>query len=173
MQFKKLAKVMLIGMAVVTMSACTHTKKTGPNGEVYDDPYSKSQVSGAGQSASYNDENNSQKLASKNTFYFEFDKSSVNPSDLPAIYAKTDYLIAHPNVKIILEGHTDPRGSREYNVGLGERRAHAVANILRSRGVNPNQIRVLSYGAERLASAGHTEEDYQVDRRAVIGQFQG
>ena len=174
MQFKKLAQVMLIGISILTISACTHTKKNaGQNGEGYDDPYTKAQASGAGQNANYNDENNPRHLSSKSTFYFDFDRSSVHPSDMPAIYAKADYLMAHPNTKIILEGHTDPRGSREYNVGLGERRANAIAEILRSKGVNPTQIRILSYGAERLAVAGHAEEDYQKDRRAVIGHFQG
>jgi peptidoglycan-associated lipoprotein len=78
------------------------------------------------------------------------------------------YLLSHPLAKIILEGNTDPRGSREYNIGLGERRAKAVANIMLAKGVNPKQIRIVSYGAEKLAVPGHNEADYQLDRRVEL-----
>jgi peptidoglycan-associated lipoprotein len=132
------------------------------------------EASGAGGRSSYNDSVNSSKgKLSKNIYYFDFDKSEIHQSDLPAIYAQGDYLMAHPAAKIILEGHTDPRGSREYNVGLGERRAYAIAEVLKNRGVNPRQIRVLSYGAERLASESRTEESYQLDRRSVVVYIQG
>ncbi len=107
-------------------------------------------------------------LLKTKTYYFDFDKSMIRAEYRPAILANADWLVAHPNQKIILEGHTDPRGSREYNVALGERRAESVANLLKTRGVNPDQIRVVSYGQERLAVPGHTESDYQQDRRAVI-----
>lgn len=175
MQLKKLAQIMLIGVSVLTISACTHNKKgTDPNaGSTYEDPYNKAQASGAGEGNNYGDENSARKLASKDTYYFDFDKSEVHEQDKPAIYAKADYLVANPNAKIILEGHTDPRGSREYNVGLGERRANAVAEILKGKGVSPSQIRIVSYGAEKLAVAGHTEEDYQMDRRAITARLQG
>ena len=71
-------------------------------------------------------------------------------------------------MNVLLEGHTDPRGSREYNIGLGERRAKAVAQVLTDKGVDPSQIRVVSYGAEKLATAGHSDSDYQLDRRVVL-----
>ena len=76
--------------------------------------------------------------------------------------------MAHASARVILEGHTDPRGSREYNVALGERRANAVAEFMKEKGVNPEQIRVVSYGAQRLAAPGRTESDYQLDRRVVL-----
>lgn len=176
MQLKKLVQIMLIGVSILTVSACTHTKKsTDANGGTYDDPYSRAQASGAGSGSKYGDENatNKRSARSKDTYYFDFDKSDVHANDLPAIYAKAEYLVAHPTAKIILEGHTDPRGSREYNVGLGERRANAVAQILTAKGVNPSQIHIVSYGAERLAVAGHTEEAYQLDRRAITARLQG
>lgn len=175
MQFKKIVQIMLIGVSIIALSACTHTKKSsgtdGSDGSY--DTASNAQASGVGQGSQYGDENSSKHSASKNTYYFDFDRSDVHASDRPAIYSQANYLLAHPKTKIILEGHTDPRGSREYNVGLGERRANAVAEILRSKGVNSNQIRVVSYGAERLAAAGHTEQDYQLDRRAVVAHLQG
>ncbi len=180
MQLKKLAQVLLVAASVLAISACTHTKKNmNPNeGSSYDDPYDrtqgaqKAQASGAGSGANYGDGVSSKHATSKDVYYFDFDRSVVKSADMPAIYAKADYLLAHPKAKIILEGHTDPRGSREYNVGLGERRANAIADILKAKGVNPDQIRMLSYGAERLAAQGHSEEDYQMDRRAIFARIQ-
>jgi peptidoglycan-associated lipoprotein len=109
-----------------------------------------------------------EQLLAKRTYYFEYDKSDVSDQEKPAIFANAENLVAHPNMKVLLEGHTDPRGSREYNVALGEHRANAVAEIMKSKGVNPDQIRVISYGAERLAVTGHSESDYEQDRRVVL-----
>lgn len=109
-----------------------------------------------------------QGLLTKRTYYFDFDKSDIHDADKNAIIANADYLVAHPNAHIIVEGHTDPRGSREYNVALGERRANSVAVMLKEHGVLAAQIRVVSYGAEQLAASGHSEEDFQLDRRAII-----
>lgn len=176
MQFKKTAQVMLITMSLLSMAGCTHTKKNmDASGGSYDDPYNRAESSGVASASNYGDSThaNATRVASKDVFYFEFDKSVVSDSDKPAIYAKADYLLANPNAKIILEGHTDPRGSREYNVGLGERRANAIAELLREKGVNPSQIRIVSYGAERLATTGHNEEAYQMDRRAIFARIQG
>jgi len=175
MQFKKLANTMLITTSIIALSACTHTKKNMDNDSMRgSNMTSYSETSGAGSRSSYDDNvNRSKGTISKNTYYFDFDKSEIHSSDLPAIYAQADYLMAHPAAKIILEGHTDPRGSREYNVGLGERRANSIAEVLKEKGVNPTQIRVLSYGAERLASNGRTEQEYQLDRRSVVVYIQG
>ena len=108
----------------------------------------------------------------KRVYHFEFNKSEVLEEDKSGIAANADNLISHPSAKILLEGHSDPRGSREYNVALGERRANAVADLLKAKGVNPDQIRTISYGAERLATPGHSEEDYQQDRRVVLVYLQ-
>lgn len=102
------------------------------------------------------------------TYYFDYDKSDVHEADRASVEVQAKYLASHPNAKVRLEGHTDPRGSREYNIALGERRAKAVATILKLQGVADSQIRLISYGAEKLASQGHTEEDYQLDRRVNL-----
>lgn len=174
MQLKKIAKILAIVVSVLAVSACSHTKKNmDPNaGNSYDDPYNKVRTSGAGAGSNYVDGVGSNHASGKDVYYFDFDRSVVSAKDKPDIYAKADYLVSHPKAKIILEGHTDPRGSREYNVGLGERRAAAIAEILKSRGVNPDQIRMVSYGAQRLAAQGHNEEDYQMDRRAIFAHIQ-
>lgn len=102
------------------------------------------------------------------TYYFNYDKSDVHDADRASVEVQAKYLVSHPKAKVLLEGNTDPRGSREYNIALGERRAKAVANILRLQGVADAQIRIVSYGAEKLASQGHTDEDYQLDRRVNL-----
>ena len=101
------------------------------------------------------------------TYYFAFDSHAVRKADQPAIRKQADYLLAHADAKVIVEGYTDPRGSREYNVSLGERRAKAVAQLLTNQGVNGSKLRVVSYGAEK-ALPGHAEADYQLDRKVVI-----
>lgn len=172
MQLKKLAQVLLVAVSMLAIAACTHTKKNNmdQNDSAYEDPYNRAHTSGAGDGSNFSEGN--KHASGKDIYYFDFDKSAVKSADMPAILAKADYLVAHPRAKIILEGHTDPRGSREYNVGLGERRAAAIAEILKSKGVNPDQIRMLSYGAERLAAEGRTEKDYELDRRAIFAHIQ-
>lgn len=169
---KKLTQMMLICGGVAVLSACSylHHHNSGANGEGEGDASSAAQSSGVGAEGytEGSDGSASQSLVANRTYYFDFDKNTVHDADKPAIYANADYLLAHPHAHIILAGHTDPRGSREYNVALGERRANAVLDLLKSKGVKANQIRVVSYGQEKLASPGHTEQDYQLDRRAVI-----
>lgn len=131
---------------------------------------SQVQAQGLGQQARFAEQEGLRtgQIISRRIYYFDYDRSVVRREDIRAIVANADYLIAHPAATVMLEGHTDPRGSREYNIGLGERRAKAVANILLRRGVNPAQIRIVSYGAEKLATPGHTQADFQLDRRVVL-----
>lgn len=102
------------------------------------------------------------------TYYFDFNKSDVRDQDMACIKVQADYLNSHPQAKVILEGYTDPRGSREYNVALGQRRADAVDSVLSQAGVNDAQLRTVSYGSEKLASEGHTDADYALDRRVNL-----
>lgn len=174
MKLKKLVKVMLVSCSILALGACSsmhHRNGYGAGDNMNGGAGPGVQASGVGQGDEFSNQGSSRVTAQgaqKGTYYFDFDKSDVHDEDKPAIYAHADHLVAHPKSKIILEGHTDPRGSREYNIALGERRANAVSELMASKGVNPNQIRVVSYGAERLAEPGHDEEAYRLDRRAVI-----
>lgn len=107
-------------------------------------------------------------ILNKRSFYFDFDSDTVHPDDVAAIQAHGQYLLKHPNARILLEGNADVRGSREYNIALGQRRANAVSRILLMQGVPRNQVRTISYGAEKPAALGHTEADYQLNRRVDI-----
>lgn len=168
MKLKKIAQVVLISCGILALGACSSTKHNN-SAEVADASGANgAMTTGAGGDDEFANTGGDQQASAGRIYYFDFDRSEVRDSDKPSILANADYLMAHPNAKIIVEGHTDPRGSREYNVGLGERRANAVVALLKSKGVNPSQIRVVSYGAERLAVPGHNEDDYQMDRRGVV-----
>ena len=163
-------KIIVAGLAIVTLASCTH-KRT--NQYAVNDANSAyrngAQASGLGHESGFGEEGSSKRMASsKNMYYFDYDSYNVRDADKPAIASNAQYLMKHPNSKIMLEGHTDPRGSREYNVGLGERRARAVAGELTSKGVKPSQLALVSYGAEKRAGQGYSEQEYQQDRRSAI-----
>ena len=100
--------------------------------------------------------------------YFEFDSDVVRADARPIIESHAEYLLANPAAAILLEGHTDELGTREYNIGLGERRGNAVRRVLLAFGVDPQQVEVVSYGEERPAAAGQDEFAYAENRRVEI-----
>ena len=102
------------------------------------------------------------------TIYFEFDSSEVRGQDQDLISAHAVRLNENPSATVRLEGHADERGSREYNIGLGERRAQAVRQILMIQGVSSAQIQTVSFGEERPVSMGSSERDYAENRRVEI-----
>jgi len=105
---------------------------------------------------------------SKHTIYFTLDSSQVQPDFVPVIAAHAQYLIANPNQHITLEGHGDERGSREYNIALGEQRAKSVAGMMKIQGVSESQLNVVSYGEEKPASLGNDEAAWELNRRVEI-----
>ena len=102
------------------------------------------------------------------TIYFEYDSSDVPTSAQPIIEAHARYVSEHAGASVTLEGHADERGSREYNIGLGEKRALAVRRIMTLLGATGPQTRTISYGEERPADAGHDESAWQLNRRVEI-----
>lgn len=100
--------------------------------------------------------------------YFEFDRSDIRPDQRDVVEAHARYLSDNPGASVLLEGHTDERGSREYNVALGERRADSVRNLMGLMGASGAQLRTISYGEERPAAMGHDEEAWALNRRVEI-----
>jgi len=98
-------------------------------------------------------------------YFFDFNQSVVHSSDLPSIKVQAHYLISHPSSTAKLEGNTDIRGSREYNLALGQRRADAVKQTLLLDGASAQQLSTISYGAEKPVATGNSEEDYAQNRR--------
>jgi peptidoglycan-associated lipoprotein len=96
------------------------------------------------------------------------DSSQVQDDFVPVIAAHAHYLVAHPGQRVVMEGHGDERGSREYNIALGEQRAKSVASMLRVQGVGDNQLDVVSYGEEKPAAFGHDEASWELNRRVEL-----
>jgi peptidoglycan-associated lipoprotein len=97
--------------------------------------------------------------------YFDLDRSDVRPEDRPVVEAHAGYLAASPSTSVILEGHADERGSREYNLALGERRAISVRQLMTVLGVSNDQIQVVSFGEEKPAVEGYDESAWALNRR--------
>ena len=100
--------------------------------------------------------------------YFEYDRAEVRPEDRAIVEAHGSYLAANPGATVTLEGHADERGSREYNIALGERRANSVLQLMTLLGAGDAQIRTVSYGEEQPAMEGHDEEAWFQNRRVEI-----
>ena len=97
--------------------------------------------------------------------YFDFDSSEVRAEDQDIVARHAMQLGNNPGMRVRLEGHADERGSREYNIGLGERRAQSVRRMLMIQGVTADQISTVSFGEERPVSFGSSESDYAQNRR--------
>ncbi len=105
---------------------------------------------------------------SKQVVYFDFDSAEILSDHRPIIEAHAAYMSDNPRSAVTLEGHTDERGSREYNLGLGERRADSVRRMLVLLGAQGDQLRTISYGEENPAADGHDESAWKFNRRVVI-----
>jgi peptidoglycan-associated lipoprotein len=105
--------------------------------------------------------------AGSDTVYFGTDEYRIDPQSQATLAAQARWLIAHPNVRASIEGHADERGTREYNVALGERRANAARDFLIAQGVPANRLLTVSWGKERPAAVGSNEQAWAQNRRAV------
>ncbi len=109
-------------------------------------------------------------LQSRNVVFFEFDSSEIRSDYVAVVGAHAAYLTKYPTARVRLEGHTDERGSREYNIGLGERRAQTVRKALLLQGVGEGQMTTVSYGEEKPAVEGSDEAAYAQNRRVELVQ---
>ncbi|MEM7504879.1 MAG: peptidoglycan-associated lipoprotein Pal [Pseudomonadota bacterium] len=107
-------------------------------------------------------------LLSSRVIYFDYDSSDVRAEDQALVEAHANYLAQNPGQRVLLEGHADERGSREYNVALGERRALAIGKLMQLLGVSDAQMRAVSYGEERPAEPGHDEGSWALNRRVEL-----
>ena len=107
-------------------------------------------------------------MLSKRVIYFDFDNAEIRPEFREIVAAHAASLAKSPNMKVRLEGHADERGSREYNIGLGERRSQSVRRALMLQGVGDGQIVTVSYGEERPAESGSDEAAWAKNRRVEL-----
>lgn len=167
-RFAKIAALAVLSSAVALTTGCA-TKRT--TSEVVVAPLGIPGGQGAytgavivnNQAGVINAANNIQAVV-----YFAFDSSEITAQSASVLNQHVSLLNSNPSAEVLIAGHTDERGSREYNVALGERRAQAARNYLAAQGVAANNIRVISYGEERPAVAGNTEEAYTQNRRAEL-----
>ena len=165
----------LIALALVALLAgCSTAAKKGTGAEVEDHSMGGAgggaMTSGAAGTSSYAGASLTDPSSplSRRVIYFEYDSDAILPEDQELIAAHASYLSAHPEQMVTLEGHADERGSPEYNIALGDRRAQAVKRAFELQGVAAQQITVVSYGEEKPAAEGHSEAAYRLNRRVEI-----
>ncbi len=154
MKVKKIAVcILLVGWLV----GCSHTGKP----YIYEQKNSE-QVNFEGYQLS------NRTMVNDQSYYFDYDSFSVAKGDLDSLKLQGDYLLKHPKAKIRLEGNTDERGTREYNIALGWKRARAVASYLINLGVKQDQLAIVSFGKEKPIDNGHNETAYAKNRRVDL-----
>ena len=169
----RVAQLMLIVMSGLALAGCPKKQTTLP------DASNTPEQTGANTNSAGSNDTTSRALPAdeqlKQTaiqtgtiIYFEYDRAEIKPEFVPIVTAHAKYLNANSANKIRLEGHSDERGSREYNIGLGERRAQAVRRALMLQGVTEAQITTVSYGEERPAVQGSDEAAYAKNRRVEL-----
>jgi len=165
----KWKKFLLIGLLASLGAACTSTSEQQTDAQTQQDAQTDSrtgaQDQGAIQSDPFTDPSNP---LSTTTIYFDFDSYEIKAADRDVVLAHARYLADNPSVKVVLEGHADERGTREYNIALGERRAKAVSQLMLLQGVAQSQVDIVSFGEERPVALGHDESAWSVNRRVEI-----
>ncbi|PYF84818.1 MULTISPECIES: peptidoglycan-associated lipoprotein Pal [Marinomonas] len=188
MSVNKLGKFAVIGLSAAWIAGCSTTATDTDSSTVAEDANSTEQAAdtgssdqayGAGEDGALTSvivddteaaqESSMDSLAGVETvFYFDFDKSIVRPESREALAKHAEYLVANPDARVVLEGHADERGTREYNMALGERRAKAISRYLTIQGVAASQIETVSFGEEVPVAFGHDSNAWQLNRRVEV-----
>lgn len=180
MQLKPLARSLAVAFSILAVAGCSSTGGT-QDGDAYGSQsgsttgsgtgtgtgasgtgqYGSTSGSGAGQQAD-------SRIPEVRTIYFDYDRDTIQSEYESVVMSHARYLQSNPSASVTLQGHTDERGTREYNMALGERRARAVERFLNIQGVSPSQMSVVSYGEERPAASGQNDSAYSQNRRVVF-----
>lgn len=160
-----LIKISLISVLLVGLAACRSSAEPEAAPVVVTPPPAAPAAAPAGPTP---EQQRMEAALRTRIFYFDFDVAEFRPADRETLTYHARNLAANPNRSIRLEGHADERGTREYNLALGERRANAITNFLIVNGAARAQIENVSYGEERPAQAGTTEANYQANRRVEV-----
>lgn len=180
--FKKFLQCLLLGALISSLTACSTTDESGA---IVEDPTgSGEQVSNVEDGAiivgdNYVSQNGNlnltpeqraklEALKQDSTVFFGFNSEAIDNRYISLLQAHAEFLRDNPSIKAIVEGHTDERGTPEYNVALGERRTRSVAQYLMNLGVSADQLSIVSYGEEKPLDPGHSEAAWSKNRRAVI-----
>jgi peptidoglycan-associated lipoprotein len=164
LKFGKFAALALT-MAVVVGCSSKGSDESGQSGQMATDPNAGyDSRDSAGMDGSMSEE---AALRAITTFYFEYDSADLKSEAMRAldVHAKD---LQNNGARVVLEGHTDERGTREYNMALGERRSQAVQRYLVLQGVSPAQLELVSYGEERAIATGNEEQSWSQNRRVEL-----
>ncbi|WP_294945794.1 peptidoglycan-associated lipoprotein Pal [Sulfurivirga sp.] len=178
---KKLTTLFAAGFVALALSGCSSTPKeeTKKQPERVQTTEQTSQPAETGTAAEQglSAEALQQKIAElrKERVHFDFDKSAIKPEFFDVIKKQADFMAENPDVKVTIAGYCDERGSLEYNLALGERRANAVYNALVAQGISPERIQTVSYGESYPLDPAHNEAAWSKNRRATfvygVGEF--
>ncbi len=160
---KRLTMTMLLA-AGLTVSACA---KKAPQVLPPDPGAPQTEMTGSGAPIPGSQADFAAQMMGQDTIYFDTDRFNIDATDQAALSAQAQWLMRYPAKRLTLEGHADERGTREYNLALGERRANAAKNYLVSLGIDAGRITTVSYGKERPVALGSDEESWARNRRAV------
>ena len=168
----KSSVLMLLALSAFGLAACNRGNTlpedagaAGPDPGASTSPLGGGGNTGASVSAA---EAERARLMSLLVVYFDYDQADIRPEFNAQLQAHGQFLAGNANAALRLEGHADERGSREYNIGLGERRAQAVRRVLMLQGAQATQLTTVSYGEERPAQTGTDEESWRLNRRVEL-----
>lgn len=170
-----LQRFLIVAIMAFLVSACqsTDTREQDSQASETEDASSESATSVAVDEGSASDsegssEEEDQAADIPSVVYFDFDQSQLKPETRSVLLRHAAYLRSNDDLSIRLEGHTDERGTREYNIALGERRANSVRDFLVLQGIDGSRIETVSYGEERPAVMGSNEAAWSKNRRVEI-----
>ncbi len=177
MNANQLLKSLLIAVPMLTLAACSSSQGAddAANQQTNQQQQQGQQDSGveldAAERAKTPEEIRAEQmetLRQENIVYFAFDDSRVSSEYAQMLSEHAEFLVQNPNVTVTVEGHADERGTPEYNIALGERRAKAVAQYLQNLGVSASQVETVSYGEEKPLVNASTQSAYAKNRRGVL-----
>ncbi|REL27276.1 peptidoglycan-associated lipoprotein Pal [Thalassotalea euphylliae] len=180
MRLNKVMKSVAIALPMLALGACSSSSDTDGQSQVDTNASQTTtqqtqtsdnvQVTAAQRAAEIEEQKRREleQLRSRHIVYFDFDTSSLSGQYSAMLDAHAKYLNNNSGVKVLVEGHADERGTPEYNIALGERRAKAVVTYLENMGVSPSQLSIVSYGEEKPMVKDRTEAAFAKNRRAVL-----
>lgn len=176
MQLNKVFKGVIIALPVITLMACSSSSQVDDQASTNQTQTSAEQESSNVQTGTVERVKTPQELAreeldalqNEQIVYFDFDRSTIGSEYYGILDKHAAFLVKNPGQRVTVEGHCDSRGTPEYNIALGERRAKSVATYLQNAGVSSSQISVVSYGEEKPLDPSLTEAAFAKNRRGVL-----
>ncbi|WP_299176653.1 peptidoglycan-associated lipoprotein Pal [uncultured Neptuniibacter sp.] len=166
MRASNVTKAVALALSVAWVAGCSTSGTSSSTGST--DGTDSGTTQGVGQGSGLSGSSMTDVANLQTVFYFDFDKSVVKAAGFSDLEKHATYLAANPSAQVVLEGHADERGTREYNIALGERRAKAVSRFMQVNGASASQIETVSFGEEKPAILGHSEASWSQNRRVEL-----